>query len=70
MTDALKELFKKPETEWSEDDKTAVKSAVDAFASAIDEVCKSHGMAYKSVIAVTENGVVPTLRVVAIETQE
>ena len=69
MTDALKEIVKKPEAEWTEEDKSAVKVAVDAFAAEIDEVCKKHGLAYKAILNATEDALRPSLKVVAIETE-
>lgn len=69
MTESLKVLLKKLKEELTEDDKKEILDAINAFKSAIENVCREHGFAYKSILSVTHEGIAPVLDIVAI-TQE
>lgn len=70
MSDALKAIFTKPQTEWTEEEVAEVKTSVEAFKEAVNEVCRAHGFAYQSILSVTKEGVVPVLDVVRIKEEE
>lgn len=70
MTQELKDIFAKPEADWTEDEKSQVKSAVEVFSTEISEVCKKHGLAYKSIIRATEDGINAALKIVVVEDEK
>lgn len=60
-------LLKKPQTGWTEEEKSKVNEATKSFTEEIDKVCKAHGMAHRAIIEYTKHGLVPALEVVALE---
>ncbi len=70
MTDELKAIIVKQDSELTDEERSKIKEAVDAFTHEIDEVCRKHGLAYKSIVKFTEEGAHAALRVVAIEDQK
>lgn len=66
MSEELKAIFNKKPEEITEEEKELFKKAADVFAKAIEDVCHEHGMAYKAIIRVTQDGVVPVLDIVRI----
>lgn len=67
MTEAIKSLLAKNPEDLTEEDKKEILAAIDAFKKAVDDVCREHGFAYKSILSVTKEGVVPTLDIVRIK---
>lgn len=67
MTESLKVILAKKPEELTEDDKKEIMETIQAFKDAIDGVCREHGFAYKSILSVTQEGVVPVLDIVAIK---
>lgn len=70
MTQELKEIFDKPQSEWNEDEKKAVEEAIQAFKDEITEVCKKHEMTYQAILSVTEKGIVPTMNILKVSFEE
>lgn len=70
MTQELKDIFDKPQSEWNEDEKKAVEEAIQSFKDEITEVCKKHEMTYQAILSVTEKGIVPTMNILKVSFEE
>lgn len=70
MTESLKVLLAKPAEDLTDEDKKEIMEAVDAFKKAVEDVCREHGFAYKSILSVTKEGVVPVLDIVQVKEEE
>lgn len=64
----VKELAEKKDR--TEAEEKELKDKIDSFKEEINDVCKNHGLAYKSSLSISPDGVVPTLTVVIIEEKE
>lgn len=67
MTSELKDILAKTEEKWSDEEREIVNKSAQDFADEVSKVCENHGLAYKSVLQVTENGVLPILKIVVVE---
>lgn len=66
MTEELKAIFGKKSEELTDDDRKKALEAVDAFKKDVEDVCREHGLAYKSILSVTQEGVAPVLDIVRV----
>jgi diadenosine tetraphosphate (Ap4A) HIT family hydrolase len=67
MIEAIKVLLAKKPEDLTDEDKKEIMEAVSAFKKAIEDVCREHGFAYKAILSVTQEGVVPVLDIVQIK---
>ena len=65
MTSEIRELIKKESL--TDEEKKTLQDAVKVFRDAVEEVCRSHGFAYKAVLQFSKEGIAPILEVVAID---
>lgn len=70
MNASLKSILDKKAEDLTEDDKKEIMDAVDAFKKAVEDVCREHGLAYKAILSVTKEGVVPVLDIVQVKEEE